>query len=270
MKVLFLILSIRGYSQRDSLAMFSAGLENDCFFKTDRYYTNGISFQLRTPVKDNLQKSFVINHEIFTGSHIKSLLPGDRPYGAFLTAQAALKRYSKTSYSEFSGLIGVSGEPAGSGLQNGFHRLTENAIVKGWDYQIRSYYFANISATMGKEIKKILRLSATAQAGTYKTGPIADIKFYPGLTKGNCSAHILLNLNSAYYFHNSTLQGNIFNEDPNAIQPEKINKLQSRASAGIELQFKKLFGSIIWTVATPEMENLPFHKWGGITIGKYF
>ncbi|TFH01944.1 MAG: DUF2219 family protein, partial [Calditrichales bacterium] len=131
--------------------------ENDVFFQTDRYFTNGMSLHYQVMATDNaLFKSFHLPrgnaNRVMTEWHLKQNiytpqfktsprpLPGDRAFASFLLVgnrQTVIYPDDRLiRYSEIE--IGLLGKSSGGELvQNGIHDLLPTSShVSGWENQI--------------------------------------------------------------------------------------------------------------------------------------
>ena len=129
---------------------------NDLFFRTDYYFTQGMTLALvhpalaRSPVNHLLLRGpagatryhgITLRYDGFTPLRIQDafIRVGDRPYAAYLyasffrTSRAPLGHQRLTTAVEV-GFIGPAA--GGKQLQTSIHRITGNAEPRGWDYQI--------------------------------------------------------------------------------------------------------------------------------------
>ena len=131
---------------------------NDLFFRTDYYFTQGMTLTLvhpalaRLPVRHLLaagprgstrQHGLTLRYDGFTPLRIQDafIRVGDRPYAAYLYASFfRLNNHPSRHQCLTTALeIGFIGPAAGGKeLQTAIHRVTGNAEPRGWDYQIRN------------------------------------------------------------------------------------------------------------------------------------
>ncbi|MBH8570825.1 lipid A deacylase LpxR family protein [Microvirga sp. STS02] len=131
---------------------------NDLFFRTDYYFTQGMTLTLvhpmlaRLPVRHLLaagprgstqQHGLTLCYDGFTPLRIQDafIRVGDRPYaaylyGSFFRASNQPARHQRLTTALEIGFIGPAA--GGKQLQTAIHRLTGNAEPRGWDYQIRN------------------------------------------------------------------------------------------------------------------------------------
>ncbi|MGY3090689.1 lipid A 3-O-deacylase [Hymenobacter sp. UYAg731] len=131
---------------------------NDLFFRTDYYFTQGMTLTLvhpvlaRLPVRHLLaagtrgstqQHGLTLRYDGFTPLRIQDpfIRVGDRPYaaylyGSFFRVSNQPTRHQRLTTALELGFIGPAA--GGKELQTAIHRVTGNAAPRGWDYQIRN------------------------------------------------------------------------------------------------------------------------------------
>ena len=131
---------------------------NDLFFRTDYYFTQGMTLTLvhpklaRLPVRHLLaagprgstqQHGLTLRYDGFTPLRIQDafIRVGDRPYATYLYASffrvsTQPARQQRLTTALELGFIGPAA--GGKQLQTAIHRVTGNAEPRGWDYQIRN------------------------------------------------------------------------------------------------------------------------------------
>ena len=131
---------------------------NDLFFRTDYYFTQGMTLTLvhlalaRLPVRHLLAAGpqgstqyhgLTLRYDGLTPLRIQDafIRVGDRPYAAFLYASFFRVsnqpvRHQRLTTALEIGFIGPAA--GGKELQTFLHRVTGNAAPRGWDYQIRN------------------------------------------------------------------------------------------------------------------------------------
>lgn len=148
---------------------------NDLFFRTDYYFTQGMTLTLvhpalaRLPVRHLLaagpagstqQHGFALRYDGFTPLRIQDpfIRVGDRPYAAYLYASFfrvsthAARRQRLTTALEI-GFIGPAA--GGKELQTAIHRVTGNAEPRGWDFQIRNAPIIGYRVAFEKQLAAI-------------------------------------------------------------------------------------------------------------------
>ena len=131
---------------------------NDLFFRTDYYFTQGMTLTLvhpalaRLPARHLLAAGprgstqyhgLTLRYDGFTPLRIQDafIRVGDRPYAAYLYASFFRVSNQPTQRQRLTTAleIGFTGPAAGGKeLQTAIHRVTGNAEPRGWDYQIRN------------------------------------------------------------------------------------------------------------------------------------
>jgi lipid A 3-O-deacylase len=150
----------------DDKATLSLTIENDSFFGTDRYYTQGTRLQymhrpnhVPTFVGNVLTNfaalgmsvertriGFAIGQEFYTPSHIRRAAPQleDRPYAGWLHASLILRRFGSVDsipnlavQDEFEFDAGIVGpESLSDRTQKFWHRIWGYDQPRGWDNQL--------------------------------------------------------------------------------------------------------------------------------------
>ena len=152
---------------------------NDLFFRTDYYFTQGMSLTLvhpalayspvnyllpGGPAGSTQHHGVALHYDGFTPLRIQDafIRVGDRPYAAygyasfFRVSTQPARRQRLTTALEL-GFIGPAA--GGKELQTTIHRVTNNAEPRGWDYQIRN------DAVLGYRVKyETLLLAAPGRA----------------------------------------------------------------------------------------------------------
>ncbi len=180
--------------------------DNDILDYTDRFYTNGIKFDLITPgLRFNplnimmipywrsAQNSYGITlvQNMYTPSTTKTggILYGDRPYAAYLfigsfkTTLDPVHHYRQTSEID----IGIIGPKSyGEWIQRSFHRsVPTNNEPLGWEYQIKNDLVLDYSFKLEQGIASTnhfdLMLNASAEAGTLYANAGGGFHFRTGI-----------------------------------------------------------------------------------------
>ena len=166
---------------------------NDLFFRTDYYFTQGMTLTLVHPALARLpvchllaagsrgstqQYGLTLRYDGFTPLRIQDdfIRIGDRPYAAYLygsffrTSTDAARRQRLTTALEI-GFIGPAA--GGKELQTAIHRITGNAAPRGWDYQMRNApilgYRVEVEQQLAASRHAELLAAAEASLGTLYT-----------------------------------------------------------------------------------------------------
>ena len=159
---------------------------NDLFFRTDYYFTQGMTLTLvhpalaRLPVRHLLaagprgstqQHGFTLRYDGFTPLRIQDafIRIGDRPYAAYLYASLFRisnhpARHQRLTTAIELGFIGPAA--GGKELQTAIHRATGNAEPRGWDYQVRNAPIVGYHLAFAKQVatRRHAELLANAEA----------------------------------------------------------------------------------------------------------
>ena len=131
---------------------------NDLFFRTDYYFTQGMTLTLVHPALARLPTrrllvagprgstqfhGLTLRYDGFTPLRIQDpfIWVGDRPYAAygyasFFRVSNQITRHQRLTTALELGFIGPAA--GGKELQTAIHRVTGNAEPRGWGYQIRN------------------------------------------------------------------------------------------------------------------------------------
>jgi lipid A 3-O-deacylase len=163
--------------------------ENDYFGGTDKYYTQGINFEIASPffsktpihkfllgAKENTLYGLSIEHNGYTPTSITDSLirNNDRPYaGVFFLKFFSIYNKPEKHLRAISSLsLGIIGSAAGGEeMQKTIHRRINDRQPRGWQYQIKNDLVLNYEIGIEKNIlrsKKYFLLNgfANARAGT--------------------------------------------------------------------------------------------------------
>ena len=288
----------------NSRNVFSFSFDNDVYFNTDKYYTNGFFFSLsgernKLSKIENLLFPFSFGKKYFTVSLYQKIFTpadfstaeikaGERPFAANLAAQ-----YSLRNFSQFSKMIltervsaGVIGKYAyGKEVQNGIHSLLPHSSdVPGWENQIPSgalfNYFLSAEKNLFTMDKIILNYSAWGIVGMPQTaaGINAHLLFssFSGYFKNpfyfsysSFDYQIDFTAGTLFKFYDGNLQGNLLGK-PAPYRIENITKLIFHADAGIRIKLRMFIWEARAYFITPEFPGGTNHLWGRIIIGYKF
>jgi len=275
--------------------------DNDYFTATDRFYTQGYTFELTSP---RLQKNPVnyifpkannssntyglsIEHIGFTPTTIKSneILYGDRPFAAAIflksfkiTADTINKTRIESSLS-----IGIIGPGAfGYEMQKGIHEWIGDEIPMGWQHQIKNDLVLNYNLTHEKQLLRFkdyfaLNSHLTARIGTLNTNASLGFTATLGLINNPFTANFNKNKFQLYLYsqplaniigYDASLQGGLFNKtSPYTIPDSDIERITVQNNFGIIIQWRSLYLEYSRVLLTREFSTSKSHKWGGFRIG---
>ena len=280
---------------------------NDLFFRTDYYFTQGMTLTLihpalaRSPANSLLMSGHVgsvqsygirLRYDGFTPLRIQDdfIRVGDRPhaaygYASFFRTATMARRQRLTSAVE----VGFIGPAAGGReLQTFLHQVTDNAVPRGWGYQIRND--AVLGYRVGYEqplltIHRHAELLATTEASlgtlyTYasvgtrlRVGPQAsatpdDIGPAPAPgQRWQLLGHAAFE--SRVVGYDATLQGGLFNRSsPYVLTAADVRRVVFRSSGGLVLTGGNLSFSATAVWVSPEFTGARSHRWAqlGVTL----
>lgn len=276
------------------------GYDNDFFTATDRYFTQGITFEVVTPrlAAFPLMRVFPAPRgatsrygiayvdDGYTASDLKApeILTGDHPYAGtkqlrvFALALDTVRRRRLTA-SLTVGIIGPGA--AGREIQTFIHRRTGNTIPQGWHNQIRNDVILNYDLGIERELLRplsgvLLSGSARARAGTYNTAGTLGATLLVGRPGAPFTTHretgrsfylyAKPQLNAVVY--DATLQGGLFNRSsPYVITAGQLSRLVFRQQIGLVYRSGARYIEYYQSMASPEFRGARAHRSGGFQIG---
>ena len=278
---------------------------NDLLFRTDYYFTQGMTGTLVhpalawLPVRHLLaagprgstqQHGLTLHYDGFTPLRIQDafIRVGDRPYAAYLygsffrSSTQPVRQQRLTTALEI-GFIGPAAD--GKELQTVIHRVTGNAEPRGWDYQIRNTPIIGYRVAFEKQLLAIdrhveLLTDAEASLGTLYTYAGTGLHLRAGqfnpyfADERNRSARWQLygeaTLAGRLIGYDATLQGALFsNDDPYTLPASAVRRAVLRSSGGLVLSHGELSFAANATWVAPEFTGGRGHRWGqlGIRVG---
>ncbi|WP_262922996.1 lipid A deacylase LpxR family protein [Hymenobacter cellulosilyticus] len=151
---------------------------NDAFFRTDYYFTQGMTLNLVLPVfsKSPVNKILLpgpagsvhhygvkLHYDGFTPLRIQddTIRRGDRPYASYIYATLYHTATSSSAKRRLtSGLnLGFIGPAAGAkAFQTKVHELLDAPTPRGWDYQIRTDVVLGYEALLEQQLLSVGRV----------------------------------------------------------------------------------------------------------------
>jgi len=285
---------------------FGVNFDNDIFSNTDYYYTNGIRFELVTPVfasspfawpmlpynKYSMNYHGMIavqNMYTPTNPDTVHVMDGDRPFAAYLYLGHTKNTLSaERHYRQYSELIlGLMGPGSLGGYVQG---QIHNIEPVGWENQIQNDLVLNYNALVEMGVFNLphfdLNAFAEAQLGTLydnmgagmrlRTGHLNPYFSMPGLAMtGSAEGKDALNLQFGFLAgtkvrfvgYDATLQGGLFNPNNKyTIPASDVERIVLQANAGVYFAFRQLSLTYEHFYITPEFRKGRHHQWGHINI----
>lgn len=276
---------------------FSFTWSNDFLYKTDYYYSNGLSFALdasfmsRSPFNvillpdtknSQVWHGLTLVQDFFTPVDIYSeeIQYGDRPYASLLMlgnrkiSQDHIQRLEISS--EIS--IGIMGRHSGGMyVQNGIHWiLWTSRPAGGWDNQLGTDLCINYLAGIRKELLNFqyinLDMLVNIRAGVPYTDftPAMEVKlgFFndPYINRGqdndSWQAYIHGSLSGRFVLYNATIQGGLLNK--NNVHTVDINHFVYGLNAGVTLRYKQFCLGLDYQWISPEIVRGMNHRWSSL------
>ncbi len=224
--------------------------DNDLYTNAleDRYYSNGLFVNFRWSEKTEGTSLFLkkiwsvgIGHQIYVPyqSKIDSLSQIDRPFSAYLYANASLRLFKKNEMvHHITVQLGTIGPRAkGEELQRGYHKMIGIFVPQGWQYQLKNefgvnivydylkllYYSKNRTVDLGLPVRiklgntfsgvsigTVFRIGQLKpyHASAYTGGNLA----YSEPDKNCCEYYFFIKPQFNYVAYDATIQGKMFGE----------------------------------------------------------
>ncbi|MFZ4546629.1 MAG: lipid A deacylase LpxR family protein [Bacteroidales bacterium] len=289
----------------DTRRILKISFENDLitYANTDRYFTNGIAFDLqaawlsRSPLsklmlrynhKANVTYNLSMVQDMFTptDTRVAPTLQNDRPYSSYLyfgfsKTTADPRRKIKIISKLDVGYIGP--HSPGSYMQTLVHQtFPSNDVPLGWETQINTDIILNYAVQAQKAVfskQKITVLANIgAKAGTLNTSTSAGLqllagKYEPvfGLLENEkwpkTEYYFFAKTNISFVAYNALLQGGMFNHDNIFVLcGNQIQRFVGSAEAGFHLRYKGFGIEMAQHYLSPEYKSGLWHKWGRISL----
>lgn len=277
---------------------------NDVFFKTDRYFTNGIVLEYHSQGLERFAVSGLlidpmsesgpiyslsVTHDIFTPKNVYGdPEQTDRPYAGVLMIGLKAMHFSPSKHYRFYSEVqaGLLGEYAGGRfVQNGIHVLLPTSEpIPGWDYQIDHDLCLQYNIGLEKMLFQQKWVSAD-MLGSGRLGlPYTDFsggaRIRAGLAPDYYSTdHLLSNKHNYIYFfteiklrtvlYDATLQGGAFNNNnPHTIINTK--PFIGEFKAGVAVRYAGFEMEIGVQGSSSKFYGAVAHKWAFFKFGILF
>ncbi len=280
--------------QKDS-SLLIIDWDNDVLLTTDKYYTQGMKFDVYTPflrytpvnyilikpkTYDNITYGLRLNQETYSPIDILSteIQSNDYPYAGVLMLSSSILASNKEKgllyKSELD--LGVMGPYAGAGeVQYYFHYLINDFLPQGWDNQQCTWPVINYNFQLSKEIyaNKYSELIAIGgfKVGTLHASAEAGIKFRAGAKDSYISSlgNRFVSESSQkwqYYFeiepsvefvaYNAILQGGWFSSSNDIyVVSNDISKIVLKNRLGLGVKYKSFGFDLNMYFMTNEFEK---------------
>lgn len=279
--------------------------ENDILTwnNTDRYFTNGITIELKAPwisrlavtrimlpyrhhSQSNTNLFLVQNMYTSADTRIPPTLQNDRPFASYIFSGIRKtnidnSRKIRLGSSFYAGVIGPYSP--GSFLQTLVHKtFPTNDIPQGWETQINSDIILNYSVSVEKRLFEsgLLSMSAlaNAEAGTLYTYAgsgfrtqfgISEPRFgFPGkVERIKWQAYIYALGEANLIAYDATLQGGIINKNNvYTLNSSQLKCLTGKAEIGVHLEYRGYGFEAAQHFLTPEFISGMPHRWGRFSL----
>lgn len=283
---------------------------NDAFFRTDYYFTQGMTLALVLPALRHSPANFLLgpvprgstlhhgirlHYDGFTPLRIQDdfIRVGDRPYASywyasfFRVASQPSRRYRLTS-----GLnLGFMGPAAGAkGFQTTLHEWLDSPTPRGWDYQIRNDLVLGYEARLEKQLLAVGRGAeligdVNASLSTLYTYAGAGARLRAGLLQPYFSnlgvsrqpdqRRVQLyaegQLEGRIIGYNATLQGGLLRSDnPYTLPASAVRRAVAKGTGTVGLGYAGLRLTASAVWISPEFSGARSHQWVQLGLGVAF
>jgi len=283
--------------------------ENDVFTQTDRYYTQGIRYELVFPYLQHSSLRFILpgfkyhavnyygvsfEQKCFTPTVLASdtVRRGDRPYAAALYSGRFLVSNDSMHHQRLKtevdvGLLGPCALCEEE--QKAIHRVLVDQQPRGWGFQIKQDVILDYSVAYDKGLVNTgyfeFLFQSKAEVGTLYDKAIAGgmlragklCSWFSMLGPGETAAAKSM---AGYIFlkgwvqgvgYDATMQGGMFDRNNVYVIADKdITRLVYGYEYGLVYSFRKLILQYSLVHLTPEFNTGFSHAWGHITIAIAF
>ena len=292
------------YRNLSSDHYFRVNYENDLFFHTDYYFTQGAHFELVNPHMGHWPtrflfpalKQYVRRYGIglesagYTPRTIfaDSALTGDRPFAGLAYGKAFMLATNEAKRSRFSSIftLGLMGPAAGGyEIQSYIHHYTGNPDPLGWKYQVKNELIINYEVDYERAITRpgsnlllsgvgmarIGTLSTKAAAGFVLMGGWFNDPFRAAQGGRKWIAYAYLHPAVEAIGYDATLQGGPFTHDnPYVISANDISRVTFRGNMGMVLGYGRLSAGASARYLTKEFRTGASHLTGGFQMAITF
>jgi lipid A 3-O-deacylase len=280
---------------------FRINYENDFFSATDKYYTQGIHFDLVAPWVKNFPLSKVllhpvagytrygisIEHDGYTPSSIGSddILYGDRPFAACFFLKTFLMTIDSANKQRFSTTLstGIIGPGAGGmQMQRDIHRWLHDMTPHGWQYQVHNDAILNYQVDYEKQLLSVghvfsLDADAVGRAGTLSDKASIGTSFMMGYfdspfgttmaTKNNFRIYAYEHPEVDFVGYDATLEGGVFNHSsPYTISPADLTHIVFQNRFGFVVVYQRFYLEYFQSLLSNEFRTGNYHVWGGVQV----
>jgi lipid A 3-O-deacylase len=287
-----------GLSYRDvpSRGYFRFNYENDVFFRTDKYYTQGVHFELLDAAFSNSVISYLFPRLKHTPRRCgiglesagysptsivaDSILRGDHPFAGLAYAKLFSIAVDTVRKRRITGTLslGWMGPSAGGyEIQSAIHKAVGSPEPLGWKYQLKDQPVINYELNAERQIglrPRWLRFSAWAmlRAGTLSNRAAAGIILNAvGMRKGRQWLDAYLHPAVSFSAYEAVLQGGPFTRgNPYRIEAGDLKRVVGSVIGGVNLRAGRISIGAYARWETAAFRGATDHALGGITFATAF
>ena len=283
------------------LTLLDISFENDFFFYTDRYYTNGVSikvynnsleklpfYKLLIPGKGSkTYYSMGLTHHMFTPerTYTPDIQYNDHPYSAYLLLGFTKENYNFHKKSRILSRleVGVLGPLAqGELFQNTIHgNFNVGGISEGWHNQVNNDLCIQYTVNLEKgiintpyfEFNGYFIGSVGVPHTQASVGAYTRIGYFSNYFRGKSvdvnrkgfEGWFFISSEARIINYNAALQGGTVNqESPHTFY--EINKTVYHTKIGGQISFHTISLSATANIVNPEFEYAYWHRWASINL----
>ena len=282
--------------------------ENDMLFGSDNYYTAGLALSYtsdnfkKTPAQllfrsknseSYTYSGFGFQQRIFTPYSIAepNSIEGDRPYSAYLLVTnfaVLINPAKKLKLSNEIG-IGVMGQAAGGKeVQKLVHSLIGSITPIGWEFQLGNTFLIDYQFRIEKGFFNDWIANHFVPFAATRVGTLTNLVQVGLMTKwGNKNSFLvnatdpielnnkliwewLFEANLQGVFYDATLEGSLFNDDPNALTKDETISKQYQFRTGFNLYYKKVSFRYMIKFNSTDFNSAVIHRYASVNIGLAF
>ncbi len=284
------------YRDIDSSGYFRFNYENDVFFGTDKYFTQGVHFEL---VNRGLSRGFI--RRVFPASNCgirwcgvglesagysptsitaDSVLHGDHPFAGLSYLKVFSVSIDTVRHRRISGnlSLGWMGPSAGGyEIQSAIHKAVGSPEPRGWKYQLKDQPVVNYELNVEQEFVQMLRWLRLSAWGMLRAGTLSNRAAVGGILQvlspvtSRASFRIYAHPALSFIAYESVLEGGPFtNDNPYSIAAADVKRFVGSALGGVDWKLRRLCIGAYVRWQSPTFHGATDHLVGGFTVASGF
>jgi hypothetical protein len=308
---------VTAFSQSVKFPAFTDGMErksasvqfdNDTYYLTDYYYTNGLEIDLILPVFENRKVMQVLHRDdsqilaglslsqhLYTPKNIRDTLIqfNDRPFAATLELDYFVDKTNLLNHLQWQtrirlGIIGPSA--GGEAFQRKIHQWIDSPDPNGWEYEIANDLIANIDFMLAYPVflRKYFKLSAIGavragtlfddlnagvnlQAGNNRIVTISKDKKQDRPSGKKLIPYLTSDVSVRLVGYNATLQGGVFSGfNHHVISSKGLTRVILFSNTTLGLLWRGVSLDYTHSFLTKEFDEGISHQYGSFKLTVFF